>query len=69
MDGRRYIITGVSRLTGSRDQLSAPMGREAAEERLQREVANRKWQRYAAHTRLRVEALEAVQLTIRWDEE
>lgn len=60
----KYIITGVNQLTKRREQLSCPMVEEEASERLQREVANRKFQRHAAHTRLRMERLEAVQLTI-----
>lgn len=68
MDGH-FIITGVNTLTGQRDQLSRAMGEEEARERLQREVVARKGQRYAAHKRLRVERLEAVQLTINFDDD
>lgn len=64
-----YIITGINQLTKRREQLSRPMSETEASERLQREVANRKFQRHAAHTRLKMERLEAVQLTIRFDEE
>lgn len=64
-----YIITGINQLTRQREQLSRPMSEKEASERLQREVANRKFQRHAAHTRLKMERLEAVQLTIRFDEE
>lgn len=63
-----YIITGVNQLTHRREQLSRPMSRQQAEERLQREIDNRKYQRYAAHTRLKIERLEAVQLTFRFDD-
>lgn len=63
-----YIITGVNQLTHRREQLSRPMTRQQAEERLEREIANRKYQRYAAHTRLKIERLEAVQLTFRFDD-
>lgn len=53
-DGQ-YVITGVSRLTGFREEISRPMSEAEAKERLQREIASRKHQRYAAHIRLRVE--------------
>ena len=64
----KYIITGVNQLTKRREQLSRPMDEQEASERLQREVANRMFQRHAAHTRLRMERLEAVQLTINFGE-
>lgn len=64
-----YIITGINQLTRQREQLSRPMSEKEASERLQREVANRKFQRHAAHTRLKMERLDAVQLTIQFDDE
>lgn len=64
MTGQTFIITGINKLTRMREQLSRPMPKEQAEQRLQREIANRKFQRYQTHTRLKVERLEAVQLTI-----
>lgn len=63
----RYIITGRNELTRQWDQLSRPMGKQEALERLEREVENRKYQRHAAYTRLRIERLEAVQLTIQFE--
>lgn len=63
MEGQKWIITGVNRLTRKREQLSRPMGEQEAAERLQREVANRRYQRYQPYVRLKVERLEAVQLT------
>lgn len=66
MEKEKWIITGVNRLTRQREQLSRPMNEEEASERLQREVANRKFQRYQPHTRLRIERLEAVQLTLQF---
>lgn len=42
------------------------MDAQEAAERLQREVANRKYQRYQPHTRLKIERLEAVQLTLQF---
>ena len=56
----KYIITGKNRLTNERDQLSRPMEKNEAEERLQREIENRRHQRYQPHTHLRLERLEAV---------
>lgn len=62
MDHPKYIITGVNVLTRKREQLSRPMEEDQALERLEREVANRKFQRYQPHKRLKIERLEAVQL-------
>ncbi len=64
----QYIITGINRLTRCREQISRPMDEKEASERLQREVANRKYQRYAAYTRLQIERLDAVQLTINFND-
>lgn len=66
MDAMKWIITGVNRLTHQREQLSRPMTEQEASDRLQREVANRKFQRYQPHTRLKIERLEAVQLTLQF---
>lgn len=66
MEAKKWIITGVNRLTHQREQLSRPMDEQEASERLQREVANRKYQRYQPHTRLKMERLEAVQLTLQF---
>lgn len=59
----KYIITGINQLTRLREQLSRPMDEDLARERLQREIENRKYQRHPAHTRLKIERLDAVQLT------
>lgn len=64
MGQQRFIITGINKLTHQREQISGPMAEEAAKERLQREIANRKFQRYQTHARLKVERLEAVQLSL-----
>lgn len=66
MEVKKWIITGVNRLTHQREQLSRPMDEQEASERLQREIANRKFQRYQPHTRLKMERLEAVQLTLQF---
>ena len=65
----QFVITGKNRLTGLRDQLSRPMGEHEAQERLDRELANRKYQRYQPYTHLKKERHEAVQLTIKFEEE
>jgi hypothetical protein len=64
-----FIITGLSSLTGYRDQISRPMPEQMARERLQRELDNRKYQKHPAYKRLKLERYEAVQLTIKWEEE
>lgn len=57
MNEPKFIITGINQLTHRREQLSRPMGEQEASERLQREIANRKYQRQVAHTRLKIERL------------
>lgn len=64
-----YVITGINALTGQREELSGPMDEDAAKARLEREIANRRYQRYQAHKRLRVERRLPVQLTIKFDEQ
>ena len=64
---RQFIITGINVLTRQREQLSRPMTEEEAQLRLEREMANRRYQRYQPHKRLKVERLQAVQLTINFD--
>ena len=68
MDKRKYIITGVNKLTGKREQISGPMLEQEASQRLQREIANRKFQRYQPHIRLKMESYDAVQLTFNFNE-
>lgn len=68
MDTRKFIITGFNKLTRTREQLSRPMSEMEASERLQREIANRKYQRYQPYSRLKMEHLDAVQLTLNFNE-
>lgn len=68
MSEPKFVITGRSTLTGFRDQLSRPMEEQEAQDRLDRELQNRKYHKHPAYTRLKVERLEAVQLTINWNE-
>lgn len=63
----RYVITGINALTGQREELSGPMDEDSARARLEREIANRRYQRYQAHKRLRVERRLPVQLTINFN--
>ena len=64
--GRKFIITGINKLTGLRDQLSGPMDEDAARQRLDREINNRRYQRYKPYSRLRMEHYDAVQLTLQF---
>lgn len=59
-----YCITGVSRLSGQREELTGPMEREQAQARLERYKENTKWQKYPTYTRVRVEPLLPVQLRL-----
>lgn len=68
MKDERYVITGINCLTGRREELSRPMAKEAAEERLQREQESRRRQRFAAHKKLRVELRLPVQLTFNFED-
>ena len=61
-----YVITGIDALTGQREELSGPMDEDAAKARLEREIMNRRYQRYQAHKKLRVERRLPVQLTIKF---
>lgn len=64
MNEPQYVITGISRLTGEREEISRPMDEDEAQVRLDRELENRKRHKYPAYTRLRVERRLPVQLTI-----
>lgn len=64
----KYIITGINQLSGEREAISRPMERSQAISRLEREIQSRKHQRYKAHTRLRLDKVEPVQLTIQFEQ-
>lgn len=66
MDQDKWVVTAINRLSRIREEISGPMTREQAEERLQRELMNRKYQRYQTHQRLRVEKRIPVQLTLQF---
>lgn len=67
MSNDKWVITGLNRLTRSREEISGPMERDASEARLYRELENRRYQRYQTHERLRVERRLPVQLLIKFD--
>lgn len=66
MENDKWVITGINRLSGMREEISGAMPRALAEERLEREKCNRKFQRYQPHVRLRIERQLPVQLTIQF---
>ena len=68
MKEQRYVITAISMLTGDRVEISGPMSKEMAENRLAREVESRKRQRFPTYTRLRVERRLPTQLTIQFND-
>lgn len=63
-----YVITGVNVLTRQREELSGPMDEDSARVRLEREIANRRYQRYQPHIKLRVERRLPVQLTLNFQD-
>lgn len=63
-----FVITGINRLSGQREELSGPMEHDQAELRLERYKANTKAQRYPTYTRLRVERCLPIQLTIQFNQ-
>lgn len=65
----KYVITGVNQLTKEREEISFPMPYDQAQLRLERELENRKYQRYASHKRLRIERRLPVQLSINFNYE
>lgn len=64
-----FVITGINALTGFREEISGPMPEAAARARLEREIENRKNQRYQPHKKLRMEKRLPVQLTIKFENE
>lgn len=68
MEHLQYVITGINSLSGFREEISRPMSEEEAQQRLQRELENRRHQKYAAHKRLRVEKRLPIQLTFNFND-
>lgn len=62
-----YVVTGINKLTGEREEISRAMTAEEARARLDRELASRRRQRYQAYVRLRVERRLPVQLRINFN--
>lgn len=63
---RRYVITGINVLTGLREALSLPMTKDDADNRLRSEKQRRTKNR--AYRRLRVDRLQPVQLTLKFED-
>lgn len=63
---RQYVITGINVLTGLREALSLPMTKDDADNRLRSEKQRRTKNR--AYRWLRVDRLQPVQLTLKFDE-
>ena len=68
MKQEQYVITGISALTGNREEISRPMSEEEARARLEREIESRRKHKHPAYKRLRVERRLPVQLTINFSE-
>lgn len=68
MSNDTWVITAVNCLTGYREEISGGMTREAAEQRLEREKTNRRYQRYKSHRNLRIEKRLPTQLSIKFVE-
>lgn len=64
----KWVVTAINKLMGRREEISGPMTKEAAQERLQREESSRRYQRYQTHCRLRVERRQPEQLTIKFND-
>lgn len=59
-----YVITGVSRLTGTREEVSRHMPKAMAVARLEQEKIARAKRRHPAFVRLRVERVLPTELTL-----
>lgn len=64
----KFVITAISKLMRGRIDISGPMEKEQAEARLQREIENRRRQRYQVYSHLRVEKQQPVQLNIKFED-
>lgn len=63
---REWVITAISRLSGEREQISGRMTKQEADERLEREKASRRYQRYKPYKSLRVEFRQPEQLLLQF---
>ena len=66
---RKYVITGINKLTGSRQELGYPTELEEAQERYARLLLNYSKMRSRPYTKIRIEAAESVQLTFQFQNE
>lgn len=66
MKQARYILTGISRLTGAREQISRPMAEEEARALLENKKRTRRHRAHTAYTRLRAERMQPIQLTLKF---
>ena len=64
MKEEKFVITAINALTNKREEISGPMSEDQAKLRLDREIENRRYQRYKPYRRLRVEKRLPVQLTL-----
>ena len=62
-----YLVTGLSRLSGMREELTGVMPRELALQRMERYKLSTRKQKYPTYTRLRVERRLPIQLTIQFE--
>lgn len=69
MKQQQYVITGISRLTGTREVISRPMAHQEAEDRLRIERNSRRTRKQSAYTRLRVERVQPIQLTFKFQDD
>lgn len=63
-----WVITGVNRLNGYREEVSGAMPKQQAKERLEREQKSYARLRYKPYKSMRVEKLAPVQLTLKFEE-
>ena len=64
---RNWVITAVSKLSGQRETISGVMTRPEATERLDRENANRRYQRFKPYTKLRIEWQQPIEGVLHFD--
>lgn len=64
---RNWVITAVSKLSGQRETISGVMTRPEATERLDREIANRRYQRFKPYTKLRIEWQQPIEGFLHFD--
>lgn len=62
-----FLVTGLSRLSGMREELTGVMPLELAQQRMERYKASTRKQKYPTYTRLRVERRLPIQLTIKFE--